>query len=235
MDKRLRALIFVLSSLALLSACNKEEKVEVPKEFPVLLRAERLEVRAETRLFANNQEIKDKSIIQQFEEKEDLAELFEAAYESNIAQNTLRFDSESQAHFYDGDDTGKKFSLQRKGTRFLFYSLDAITMNPLLPPTNSSLGYYYVMLDYMDTWSGTGNDGLRSSRTVRVAHGNFKVLKVSAFAYAMNLHSLSDNGSIPVKSRGYFFNEFNPEVVKYLKTNDTLAVKEYSLIYTLGN
>ncbi len=229
----LRLFVSFLPVFLLFSACKKEEKVEIPKEFPVDLLAERWELRADTRLFSNNSEIKDKSVIQAFAEKEAMEELFETPFQQGGQEAGLRFESELQARFHHGENQGMLFDIERKGTRFLFFSRDSYLVNPQSPPTDNSLGYFHSMLEYTDKLGGILMDGMRPTREVRVAHGNYKVLKVSAFAYVLNSYSgiAADLGV--VHQKGLLFNEFDDEVIKYLKLTDTLAVREYSIIYSL--
>ena len=227
----LRIIIFVLPAFLLVSACKKEDKVEIPKEFPVHLDAERLEVRAETRLFSNNSEIKDKAVIQGFEEREVLNELLEIPFQQQGQDDGLRFDSELVARFHE--DEGNLYDIERKGTRFLFYSRNTYLVNPQAAPEAGSLGYFHGMLEYSDKLGEPTFGGMRPTREVRVAHGNYKVLKVSAMAYVLKLADTNGEGHAIFVNKGVNFNEFNDNVIKHLKQNDTLAVKEYSLIYSL--
>lgn len=229
----LRLLIIVIPACLWLNACKKEEKVEIPKEFPVHLDAERLEVRAETRLFSNNSEIKDKAVIQGFEEREALNELLEVPFQQQGQEDGLRFDSELVARFLESEDEENLFDIERKGTRFLFFSRNTYLVNPQAAPEAGSLGYFHGMLEYSDKLGEPTFGGMRPTREVRVAHGNYKVLKVSAMAYVLKLAGANGTDLAVFVSKGNLFNEFNDNVIKHLKQNDTLAVKEYSIIYSL--
>lgn len=230
----LRLIIFVLPAFLLVSACKKDDKVEIPKEFPVSLLAERWEVRAETRLFSNNSEIKDQAVIQAFEELESLEDLFENPFQSSGQEEGLRFESELVARFHAGDDAGELYDIQRKGTRFLFLSRNTFLVNPQLPPSLNSLGFFLGMLHYTDKLGEPNAGGMRPTREVRVAHGNYKVLKVSAFAYILKYSGPNGADEEFLNLKGLEYNEFNANVIKHLRQNDTLAVKEYSIIYSLG-
>lgn len=225
-------LVFVFLSF---SACNKEEKVEIPEDFPVILHAERWEQRGETRLFSDNSEIKDANLIQAYEERAALKELFEIPFVQSEERSGLHFESESVARFYPGTVSGQVFDINRKGTRFLFQAWDPYWINPLAPPTSNSLGYFHAMMKFKEPLGTVNSSGDRPAHAVWVAHGNFKVLKLSAFAYALSSASTAQNDEGPVKNRGVLYNEFDPVAAKYLKATDTLIVKEYSIIYTLAN
>ena len=231
-------ILLFTSIIFLFAACKKEEKIEIPEEFPVNLNAERWEVRANTRLFSNNTEIKDQSVVQSFENRHGLTELFEVQFSDSQGVSSIRFDSESRVHFFLPTSTypiSFPFDLQRKGNRFQFYSIQPYLINPLAPPSAESLGYFHSMIKYSDGLGQPNQIGERSTRNVWVGHGNFKVLKLSAFSYVLTTRS----GSIPNLStwqgKGVLINEFDTKSIKHLKMSDTLAVKEYSIIYSLEN
>lgn len=233
----LRIITVLLPVFLLISACKKEEKVEIPKEFPVNLMAERWELRADTRLFSNNSEIKDKAVIQAFEEREAMQDLFENPFQQSGQEEGLRFESELVARFHAGGDDAQSgeniYDIQRKGTRFLFLSRTTYLVNPQAAPGSNSLGFFHGMLEYTDKLGEPTFGGMRSTREVRVAHGNYKVLKASAFAYVLKHTSSSGTELAVFQQKGLLYNEFNDNVTKYLKQGDTLAVKEYSIIYSL--
>jgi hypothetical protein len=234
MIKRLQSVFVLLCAICFALACKKDEKVEIPKEFPVVLKAERFEVRKETRLFTNNQEIKDRGVIQQFEQRHAYFDQATNNFNEGLGLYSLRFDAEQAAHFYEEEPAGVKVSIDRKGTRFLFYTQDVIWISPLNPPSASSLGYFHHLNVYKDQLGVAGPDGLHSTRSIRVAHGNFKVLKLSALAFVLKVKTPEGDLS-QIVHEGIFYNEFDEDVKAYLKAQDTLAVKEYSIIYSLSN
>lgn len=236
MDKFFTRLSYIWVVISILtSACNKEEKVEIPEDFPVILEAERWEQRGDTRLFSGNSEIEDVHLIHAYEEKEALKELFEIPFLQAEKKSGLHFESETVARFDHGATTGQVFDIDRKGTRFLFQARDTYWINPLAPPTANSLGYFHAMLKFKEPLGTANASGDRPAHAVWVAHGNFKVLKLSAFAYVLNSRSVSQDQELPVRNSGVLYNEFDPVAIKYLKSTDTLMVKEYSVIYTLAN
>lgn len=241
MDKTSTLPIIVLLTFItlLFAACKKEEKIEIPEEFPVTLHEERWEVSTETKLFTNNTEIKDRSTIQSFEQRHGLQELFELPFSDSQSISSIKFDSETRVQFFSGSTFAMHYSfdLNRKGTRFQFYSTQPYLINPLAPPSATSLGYFHSMIKYSDGLGQPNSSGERSTRNVWIGHGNFKVLKLSAFAYVLSLQSTGNPGQEPWQwqGKGVIFNEFDTKSIKHLKQSDTLAVKEYSIIYSLEN
>lgn len=227
--------VAILVTGLFLGSCKKESGLEIPNEFPVTLIPERWEVREQIRLFTDKREVLDQNIIRDFESQENLGQWLENSFSSEFTGKGLIFGSELVAHFGPiRDAESSPYSINRKGNRFLFYSRDAYGINPALPPSANSLGSFHAMLKYSDKLSEPNPQGLRQTREVRVAHGNYKVLKVSAFVYALNSHT-SVNGEVAeAKLGGLIFNEFTDEVIKFLSPTDTLAVKEYSIIYSRG-
>lgn len=226
--------ILMMITWGLFSACQKEEKVEIPKNFPVELSAERWEVRANTRLFTDNAEIMDPAQVQAYVDREGLEELFEGSDELLEELPIIHFESENLGRFTTTADQ-RHFKMERKGTRFIFYSLDHYAVNPMAPPSDHSLGYFHNMLRYSDALSQPNAQGERQTRTVWVGHGNFKVLKMSALAYVLKAQQdAADPGSL-WQGAGVLPNEFDEKSIKYLKVGDTLAVKEYAIIYSLVN
>lgn len=224
----------VVLTAAFLYSCKKDNEVEIPKEFPVKLVLERWEIRETTRLFTDKREIQDQSVIQALEQREEINQFAEQSFDLLLGEPGLTFSSELVARFDQNEEEANLFDIDRKGNRFLFYSRDKISVNPAVPPSSNSLGYFYSMLKYQDKLSEPTFQGERQTREVRVAHGNYKVLKSSNFVYILNLNSGSGDLIQRAKLRGLVFNEFTDEAVKFLGPQDTLAVKEYSLIYTLG-
>lgn len=213
-------------------SCKKDEKMEIPKDFPVNLMAERWEVRADTRLFTNGREITDAAVIRAFEENTALGSVIEESTTEDGAEIGLRFESELSASFYFPGGN-MLFDVQRKGTRFLFYSQETYGVNPSGQPSVGSLGFLHNMLKYADRLGEAAPlTGLRQTREVRVAHGNYKVLKLSAFAYALRLYVRNEQGDVMRRTAidGGLLNEFDADVAKFLSASDTLAVKEYSII-----
>ncbi|HLW49934.1 MAG TPA: hypothetical protein VKZ78_03105, partial [Sphingobacteriaceae bacterium] len=182
---------------------------------------------------SNNSEIKDQAVIQAFEERESLEDLFEKPFQQLEQEEGLRFESELEARFHAGDAVGELYDIQRKGTRFLFLSRSTYLINPQLPPSLNSLGFFLGMLEYTDRLGEPNAGGMRTTREVRVAHGNYKVLKASAFAYVLKHSDPNGAGEEALNLKGLEYNEFNANVIKHLRQNDTLAVKEYSIIYSL--
>lgn len=229
-----------LLSLALIGSimsCKKEDKIEIPKEFPVDLVAERWEVREETRLFSDNKEIKDAATIQAFEEDVDLKAWIEDSSALDEGSAGLKFGSELTAYFYPSPGDELPFDVNRKGNRFLFYSRGTYGVDPSVPPSVESMGFLHTMLKYSDALGNPSSQGIRQTREVRVAHGNYKVMKLSAFVYALRRHIRSEEdgygGSSFREHSGVILNEFDVDVIKFLGATDTLAVKEYSIICSL--
>lgn len=230
MTNRYRHVLW-LALIGLFVACKKEDQVEIPKDFPVTLVAERWEPRSETRLFSDNREIKDAAVIRSFEERVGLLDRVESTTDLLGGESGLRFASELTAAFYTTLEDGANFDVVRKGTRFLFYAQETHRVNPSAPPSVDSLGFLRTMLSYTDALSTPATDGTRQTREVRVAHGNYKVLKLSAIAYELRRHSENDGSeTVLFAGGGVLFNEFDADVAKFLGPADTLAVKEYSLI-----
>ena len=121
---RIALFFLALMSLTAFFSCKKEERVEIPSEFPVKLIAERWELRAETRLFTDRKEIKDPEVIRRFEENENLKALFEAAILVPGEESALIFNSELTASFSFTPYFNNLYDVERKGTRFLFFSKD---------------------------------------------------------------------------------------------------------------
>src|SRR5690606_17829920 len=117
-------------------------------------------------------------------------------------------------------------------TRFLFLSRNTYLVNPQSPPDANSLGFFHSMLEYTDKLGEPTFGGMRSTREVRVAHGNYKVFKVSAFAYVLRYITAGTDLAV-LQPKGLSFNKLNDNVRKYMRQNDTLAVKEHSIIYSL--
>lgn len=229
--------VAILLTGLLLNSCKKENGLEIPNTFPVTLVPERWEIREETRLFTNKSEVLDQNVIRAFEQKEDMNQWLEGAFQSDFDGQGLIFGSELIAHFGQVRDAeSSPYDIERKGNRFLFYSRDTYGVNPAGPPHAGSLGAFHAMLKYTTKLGDPNPQGQRQTREVRVAHGNYKVLKVSAFVYALNMHSSQGgDGMTETKLGGLLFNEFTDEASKFLSLTDTLAIKEYSLIYSRGN
>lgn len=227
-------LVLLMVMLALFSACQKEEKVEIPKNFPVQLSAERWGLRVKTRLFSDNAEILDPAKVQAFVEQEGLEDLFEGSDELIEELPMIHFESEHTGLFRT-DSEQRHFKMERKGTRFIFYSLDHYALNPMAPPSDHSLGYFHSMLRYSDALSQPNSQGERQTRTVWVGHGNFKVLKMSAFAYVLKVRQDAAETGNWWRGASVLPNEFDEKSIKHLQAGDTLAVKEYAIIYSLVN
>ncbi|HZH55445.1 MAG TPA: hypothetical protein VFD72_07330 [Sphingobacteriaceae bacterium] len=236
MDKYFTRLTYILGLILItFSACNKDDKIEIPKQFPVVLHAERWELRGETRLFSDNSEIKDANVIQAYEARQSVDELFEIPFAQSEEKSALHFESETVARFHIGSASGQVYDIDRKGTRFLFQARNPYWINPSAPPTSNSLGFFHGMLKFKEPLGNANSTGDRPAHAVWVGHGNFKVLKVSAFAYVLSSQSAAQGEGEPVRNQGVIYNEFDPVAVKYLTAADTLLVKEYAVIYTLAN
>jgi hypothetical protein len=229
-------------------ACKKADNIEIPEEFPVDLLAERWEVKKETRLFTNNREVTDANVIRAYAERQGLEDWVEAPDNGLLGNSVgVKFASEDLAAFHSGNDPGTSFDVERKGNRFLFFSKSNYGVNPSATPTFEELGYLHTMLKYSDKLGTPGFGGVRQTREVRVGHGNYKVIKISAFAFAYKRQAgvpggaAADTGAEQVdfpnsslfERAGVFLNEFDPRVRQFLGPNDTLAVKEYAIICTL--
>lgn len=226
------ALIAVIFSLL---SCKKEEGVELPNAFPVSFKAERIEVKGQTRLFANKLEIKDAAVIQAYELQHPWSEEFLTDFEQYTGDFEIKFQSDQRASFKNAHSE-VDYDVDRKGTRFLFYGRLPYALNPSAIPDGQSLGYLHSMLEYADKLTNLAvpvGDLRFNTREVRVAHGNYKVFKLSTTAYRLHLEADGQDGSGDNFLNGYLYNEFNPTVSKFLGAQDTLAVREYAIIFTL--
>lgn len=236
--RKLYLLLLVGVLFGTLGACKKTDKIEIPKEFPVDLLAERWEVRTDTRLYTNNKEVSEVPTIRAFEERMGLKQLIENQDFSNTTLQTqfgVKFASENTATFFPQLNDGLSYDIERKGNRFLFYSRESYGVNPASVPNEQGLGYLHNMLRYADKLSSPGGSGLRQTREVRVAHGNYKVIKVSALVFVLKRVSPTETEEPDEEylKSGVLYNEFDPQVRQFLGSSDTLAVKEYSIICTL--
>lgn len=225
-----------LTFALILSACSKKDDVELPSEFPVTFSAERFEIHSDMRLFSDRTEIKDPAILLAFQQQHGWPN--HGNLDNELKEFDIEFQSDDRATFkYNLQE--KSYDVQRKGTRFLFYSTIPYALNPASAPTENTIGFLQSMLKYGDklgTLPIPIEDLKFSTREVKVAHGNYKVFKLSTTAYRIHLQSPEDHTSDEdLELEGYFHNEFNPEVAKFLGPKDTLAVQEYSIIFTIRN
>jgi len=230
--QKLRFLLFI-GLCCIWFSCSKEEE-EIPTTFPVQFAAERWELNGKYRLFTNGREILDARIIQQFAQNHPFLDSISDHLDSIPSQHWIRFLSEHNAVFDNNYDQSEQvFELQRKGNRFLFHSVRPLYLpQPKIKPFYAPSAEWLLMKE-IDTLKNSvpGAPFPYQTQLVRVAHGNFKVLKVSMLGFVLTLPAEGSNTS-PTKHQNVLFNEYNPEFPKHLGSKDTLLIQEFAVIFT---
>lgn len=182
---------------------NKEETT-----FPLLLQAENLVKKSETRLFTTNGEIKDRDVINRFIKNE-----------SGFVIPDLFVPDGNNLFFLSKDTTtigNLKYSVVKDGDLILFYSPKTVLTNnqlidqifkyraPITPITTQN-GYNFI------------------TQEVRVARGNYDKLSFSRTVFLLKRGTAS-------KQSGIAFNDIADDIVTKLSAQDTLAYLETALI-----
>jgi hypothetical protein len=225
------SLLFLITLLIGWTACSKED-VDIPKSFPVQFKAERWEQTAPLRLFTNGREITDRRIIEQYLGRHRYLDTLSYKLDSIPGALLIHFLSENNAVFdHQFTPSEQVFDLQRKGNRFIFKATKTTSLpQPVLRPFFAP-SLEWLMMKEVDTLQSFDNTTNYQVHWTRIAHGNFKVLKVPVFGFSIQLGS--DNSSdVPIEHHGLLFNEFNTEFPKLLGKTDTLLIHEFAVIFT---
>jgi hypothetical protein len=211
MSKIYRYYGFILLVALIATGCKKEEIIE----YPVNFYEDRIEVKSATRMFTHTGEIKDQAQIAAF--------IKDVPY-FNAENNPMETGSPAIT-FLSGEellvrDTQQKFTIQRKGKQFLFYSTESGFSS------ESRLARIrYDFLKHRHPQASQGSWGY-ISKSVLVANGNLSELKFSLLAY--QIFTSDNRGSSTTSSLAN--NEFNEQVLATLKPGEQIAIKEYYLV-----
>lgn len=217
--------------------CNKDENPDLPASFPAEYVAERIELKHDTRIFTHNGEIKDGNLVALFDQRLIWPRGIEDRFQAQKAEMGFLFTNDSTAIFSAGPLGQTQYDLERKGTRFVFTSDLEFPINVNIPPVVNNWGYLYHILKYKEQINPLTNKPVdqpynHSTKNVRVAHGNFKVMKASCFDYHLIRQTSETSGQFE-NINGQIFNEVEGMLGRFLGARDTLVLKEYSVIFTI--
>lgn len=225
---------FIILFTISLFSCSKKEKVFLPENFPATFYAERIELKNRSKIFTSTGEIKNNSLIEFWEEELNWPNSIEEDF--NLTKDSLKFafTSDSTALLIH-KTLPERYVSDRTGTRFVLSSFNHYPIQLTLPPVDNQLGYLYHMLKYKEkivTVNSSTNNIETKTKDIRVAHGNYKVMKIPIIEYVLRTHNEEGNR---ISLSGKIFNEFDHNNVKYLRAQDTLIINEHAIIFTLIN
>lgn len=206
-------LLLALATFSLTS-CKKND-TKKPVVFPVTLYTQKLEVATGIRMFTKDGEIKDQQQIAKF--SKDILYFSLELEQGEIGAKAITFISNEKAHFEYNDVL--KYEVAISDKQFLFTSEMKYYSTSYNPNefTNHILKYRNV--------KAAGPFWGSEFREVRVAYGDYKQLQFPILAY----HTVSRDVNKHFTLGGTTFNEFNEGILSYMKTGDTIAVKNYRL------
>ncbi|MBE9582822.1 hypothetical protein IM792_00025 [Mucilaginibacter sp. JRF] len=203
-------IFYILAFFVALSACKKDDI----ESFPHVLKGVKISQKGDIRLYTTGgAEIKNKSVIQQFTNQ-----WSDPVADYNPGVDIITFSSKDTITF---GTSNLKYSVQRKGDRFLFYSEYPVflgierAMDPYLAYTSE-----IIPID-----ATSGYDPRR--KDVRVAYGNNNNFRLSFLLYKIKR---SDGYNFSI-TQGGLYNEINKSSLRDLQQGDTLAVQEFTINY----
>jgi hypothetical protein len=215
------------------NACSKED-IEVPANFPVHFIAERWERTGTFRLFTAGREIMDRRTIDGYLARHPYLDTLHTKLDSLPGFLFIHLLSENNAVFDDNNNTTEQvFDLERKGNRFLFTANKSTPLpQPVLRPFYAPSAEWLLMKEADSLKANIPvNTFPFQAHWTRVAHGNYKVMKVSLLGFSLQIAADQSDAS-PILHQNLLFNEFNPDFPKLLGQKDTLLIQEFALIFT---
>lgn len=220
-----RTLILLSIVIVALNSCKKDDDATI---FPLEVYNSKIEVSSATRLYTKNGEIKDAQKVAKFVEKLDV---FHAENDkSGIGTLAMTFVSADSVFF--GSDKNR-FGVSKNRDQFIFTSANAY----FTPNNNSLLDHILVNLfkyrNVVGTYTIPNFNGtytvVNGKKEVRVAYGNYRLLKFPMMAYRVKSKLGSGDAYSVASQGGVINNELDESVISSLKGNDTLAVKMYTV------
>ena len=221
---KFRTLILLSIIVVALNSCKKDDEATI---FPLEVYNSKLEVSSATRLYTKNGEVNDAQRVAKFVEKLDV---FHAENDkSGIGTLAMTFLSADSVFF--GSDKNR-FGVSKNGDQFIFTSAQTVlttNVNILLEHILLNLFKHQHIVGSYPIPSSNGYYNVRTIKEVRVAYGNYKILKLPMMAYSVKSTSGSGDAYTAAYSNGVINNELDANATSYLKGNDTLAVKMYTV------
>ena len=221
---KFRTLILLSIVVVALNSCKKDDDATI---FPLEVYNSKLEVSSATRLYTKNGEIKDAQKVAKFVEKLDV---FHAENDkSGIGTLAMTFLSADSVFF--GSDKNR-FGVSKNSDQFIFTSAQTVlttNVNILLEHILLNLFKHQNIVGSYPIPSSNGYYNVKAIKEVRVAYGNYRELKFPMMAYSVKSTSGSGDAYTAAYSNGVINNEFEANATSYLKGNDTLAVKMYTV------
>ena len=214
----MKKLFYILLIGSLLYACGKEE-IGI---FSVKLVSHSIIEISPTRLFTDGKEVFNAAVINKF--TEDYREHF------NINQNNTSIAGKYSLIFVSKDSAvfGNSFgcTVHKNGKQFLFYS-------PLEKYYNSAsfeACSRYNILKYTAEKKPSSLPNGYITREVQVGYGSYLSIEMSYLIYKVVVPPYGSHFSMCAAG---VLNEFNENIIPSIRSNDTIAVKEYRLRYVM--
>jgi len=193
-------------------SCKKEAKPKDPVYSKELSRTAIVKT-AELRMYTNNRQITDTTIINNYIKPYIKYFNFDKKpYETEYKMTFLGPDS---ASFFTGTNPYNFVSI---GNKYIFKSIRSVTR-----PFNMPL--YLNIFKYNEPYIPNGTSGLQTTyrtQDVRIGNGNAIAMELPVLCFKFSSRIV---GSSYFISGGFAFNEFDETVIPKLGPNDTLAVQ----------